>query len=538
MNTSKVLTAVAKGVGYTVFFVVCTALFVRMTFPTEEARQFAEVQASSALKMKVGIGQLDLLGLGGLELQDVSLRLQPIEEKHPDGTPDLEKTKKQKPRIVQAERLAADLSILPLLFDGRREVAFEGEVQGGEIRDARFVQAEGEAPRLTIGKMAGIRLGPAQLLRGAIGYDLRGTLNGTLDLVLGKKPEDLRGAIDIALTHATIVAPTVPTKEFGPIQLSDIKLGELQLKLKADKLSAFQTGSKRPRGRQTDQVVIYFEDVGASGEDVEVQFDETSVIKVVEGAPWSAAQVDIHFAVHLKDSWFDKEVTAEDGSTSNPNKILKMAMKQNPRLRAATVDGVIGIYCKGTLGGLGKPDACGIERPRIRGGFKKRQPKFGAGAPADAPDKAEPEHTDEPSEADAQPSVDEEPEPEAATRPARAARARAAVPPVRAQSERAARPAPMDRRPAGDAARPVPMRTRQGMRPLDPTPIPAPTPGDTAYEPPLPAEPPPLEEPEDPEHLPDEQLGEPPPAEELPEEGGEAIDEGHADEYIEEGQGE
>src|SRR5690606_9645892 len=77
------------------------------------------------------------------------------------------------------------------------------------------------------------------------------------------------------------------------------------------------------------------------------------------------------------------EVTAEDGSTSHPNTLLKMAMKQNPRLRAATVDGVIGIYCKGTLGGLGKPDACGIERPRIRGGFKKRQPRFGAGADTD-----------------------------------------------------------------------------------------------------------------------------------------------------------
>ena len=74
----------------------------------------------------------------------------------------------------------------------------------------------------------------------------------------------------------------------------------------------------------------------------------------------------------------DKKVKAADGSTSQPNRILRMALKQDARMRSATRDGVLGIGCRGTVG---KPD-CRPEQPRVRG-FKKHKPRFKASASED-----------------------------------------------------------------------------------------------------------------------------------------------------------
>ena len=96
---------------------------------------------------------------------------------------------------------------------------------------------------------------------------------------------------------------------------------------------------------------------------------------MIPTAPFKNARLDIHFAVQFKDRFFDKKVKAADGSTSQPNRILRMALKQDARMRAATSNGVLGIGCRGTVG---KPD-CRPEKPRIRG-FKKHKPRFKATA--------------------------------------------------------------------------------------------------------------------------------------------------------------
>lgn len=73
--SSGILKAIAKGIGYVLFFVAALVFFVYVTFPMDQVRGYVEYQAKRRLKMDVRIGDLALKGLSGVELWDVVIVL-------------------------------------------------------------------------------------------------------------------------------------------------------------------------------------------------------------------------------------------------------------------------------------------------------------------------------------------------------------------------------------------------------------------------------------------------------------------------------
>lgn len=361
-----------RGLAWTGAFVVLFVLFSVATFPEDSAREYVETRGGDALGGALTVGGLDVKGLyGGVELTEVALRLPEVRAEAGPGVPmPSPDAPPPKPRILTADRIDVDWGLLGLLA-GEIEADFEADVMGGTIRGGKTTLRDEGASELSIEAIEGVRLGAEGLFKGLVGYDLRGVLAGTVALSWNAAVGTVEGSIDIALSGAKVVAPTIPTRQLGPIVLSDLDLGELQLKLAAGREGDVAPKKGRGRRETEDTTAIVFEDVGASGADVEVQFDDASVIRMMPGTPFDRATMDVHLAVHFTDAFFDRSVTAEDGTTSQPNKILRMALQQDAKLRSATRDGVLGIACRGLVS---KPD-CRPEPPRVRG-FKSRKPRF------------------------------------------------------------------------------------------------------------------------------------------------------------------
>lgn len=460
MSASRILIGLGKGVGYFTFFTFCLLLFFVWTFPNDRAREFMEDKGSAALGADVRIGELKLSVGGGAELVDVVVKMEPKKlAAGPPGAPVPER--KGPPRVLKIDRLEGDVGLMALAFSRALHATFELDMQGGTVRGGKFDRVEEEGSALEIGAIEGVRLGPEGLFLSLIGYDLHGVLAGTVSVSQGVDPSDIAGTVDVALSKARIVKPVIPSRQLGPLTLSDVDLGELQLKLVAGKSSDLTPARKGAvRGRGADDTIIRFEDVGASGADLELEFDAASVIHVRQGEPLGKALLDVHFAVHFTDAFLEKRVKGEDGESSQPNKILQMAFRQDARLRGSMRDGVLGIGCRGMLA---KPD-CKPEPPRVRGGFKTRKPRFTSGAaegaePAGEPaaEPSEPEETEAPGGATSGRGEAQDPSDRAKVRAAAAA-ARA----VRAQE---------------NADLPVRGVSRSALPGVRPGPIGAPTPG-------------------------------------------------------------
>ncbi|MBD90956.1 MAG: type II secretion system protein GspN [Deltaproteobacteria bacterium] len=372
MNVSLWLGRIGRSLGYSLFFFVMCAVFLVLTFPTEQTADYLSVKGSEALGGDLEIGELDIGITGDLDLNDVTVRFPP------DGS--LTKSGKPAPGpLLAVDSLELDVGLLSLLGENP-SVTFDAQIQGGEINGGSVVAGPEGAAKVVIEEMSGIQIGSARIVKRAAGYDLRGILGGTVDVDWKGSAETLVASVDLGLSQTRIVKPIVPTKQLGPIELGDIDVGEfrflVEVGLQSELTSAKGKRGKRKRGK--DHTVILFKEVGASGDDIDIAVDPSSTIRIIPKVPFKNARLDLHFAVQFKDRFFDKKVKGADGSTSQPNRILRMVLKQDARMRSATRDGVLGVGCRGTVG---KPD-CRPEQPRVRG-FKKHKPRFKASASED-----------------------------------------------------------------------------------------------------------------------------------------------------------
>ncbi|MGB0590877.1 MAG: type II secretion system protein GspN [Myxococcota bacterium] len=370
-----ILKTLLKGLGYSVAFTLLTLFFTLVTFPEDRLREYVEVVAGQATGGRVNITELSLSGLGGVELTDAVLKMPPPET--PEGASD------RPGGMFQVQSMEVSASLFSLL-DDVVDATFEGTVQGGQISGGHVVTAA-ERFELEIAEIAELRFGTAGLIiKSMIGADLRGTLGGKdLKVSYGTDLSTLQAELDLDLTDSRLVDPTIPTKQLGPLSLSTMSLGQVQLTIKAGKSSTMGIKKKkRGPGRKQDDTVIHLANVGASGGDVEFQFDDQSIIRIPSGVPMKQWGVDIHAAVRVKDAYIDHTIEKK-GELEQPNKLLRMYFKQDPRMRAAMRDGVFGLTCKGTFA---RPN-CRPTPTTIRG-FKKRQPRFTSDE-GDAPEESE-----------------------------------------------------------------------------------------------------------------------------------------------------
>ncbi|MBN2359581.1 MAG: type II secretion system protein GspN [Deltaproteobacteria bacterium] len=222
---------------YALFFVVCFAVSIYLTFPMSALKpkvlallQQAVANAGPApgrygVPSEVKVAGLDVYRLSGVALERLSIRLASTD---PDPAPTWE-----------IDRARVRLKLLPLII-GKRRVAFdidayEGNLSGSAlIDDNRLAELEAEAEDFALGKI------PA--LAAKLGVPWGGTVGGDADLKIGKTAKEIQGKI--ALTgQGAVLGPgeikipfmsgalTVPAIDLGKLEVvADIAEGKAKVK--------------------------------------------------------------------------------------------------------------------------------------------------------------------------------------------------------------------------------------------------------------------------------------------------------------------
>ncbi len=366
----------AKWAGYVLFFIVCTLLFVYLTFPTDKAKAFAEEKLLEATGAeRVEIGDLSLAGIGGVTLTDVLVELPALDM--PTLVPNA--TTPGPVRLLQVDELEVDASIGGLM-SGALDVSFEGQLQGGELKKGRYQREKLEdgAARhvLKIGELAGVNFGSEQMFQQLVGKDIVGKLSGSIALALpekvdsnGRRTIDLGGLqadVSLMIRDGVLKAPIFATP-MGQVQLTDAELGDVVLKVQADKASNLEAFKKTAR-RRGDDTLIHIAEASVRGPDIEVEVAKNSAITLRKGQAFKDAAVNIHLAVRVLDAFIDKAIPDPNApkKTTQPNKGLRHMMKQRP-LKPVIQNGVFGV---GITGRIGSPRV----RPErsVVSGFTKR----------------------------------------------------------------------------------------------------------------------------------------------------------------------
>lgn len=383
----KALKITGISLGYLLFFVICTAFFVRVLFPTQQTKEFVSLRLAEATGAEtVAIDDLGLTGLGflgvvpsGIEVKGVQLTLPGVKKKTtvPGGTTLTDKRK------VTIDRLAAKAGLGGILANAP-DVSFEADLAGGQIRGGRYAR-EKDAHVVKVEAITGVGLGSELLFQSLVGLDIRGKLSGKIDVTIPVADKDgkptpaidqMTGKVELQLADAVVNQPILDLGSQGRDQLTDVDLGEVRVALTAEggtNAGGVQPGAApgadakaAPRvPRKGDASVINVEEITIEGGDVSVAVAPRATVTFVPGGTLREAGINIHLAVKLEDSFFDKAVPDEKnpGQTTKPNAKFRTLMSANP-LKNNVQDGQFGVAITGTLGDA-KPKT---ERPRTKVG--------------------------------------------------------------------------------------------------------------------------------------------------------------------------
>lgn len=486
MQVSERAAKVLRIAGYSAFFVVALLIFIRLTLPTGQLREFVKMQLAERLGAdSVAIKDLSINGLfpSGLTLEGLEITLSPVKVKTPERGVDVDSA----PRVVSVEEISFDGS-LTAAAAGDIDFAFEGRVQGGEITGGRLAFKQGQSAKIAIESMSGVELGSEALFLTLTGMDLVGDLSGKVDVTVPSVDRDGRATlafeqmaanVELKIENAKIFGPvidTVMSREPVRMGFTDVELGTVTLRAVSESQAAPATGVDSKTAPRRG--VINFEEVSILGGEIEVVAAPKGNIAIPPGLGIKDGNITLHLAIKIADAWFDKtEKDRKDPSKTNkPNSGLRPMMTMGP-LKNHMVDGQFGLSITGPLS---KP-SIQPSRPRTRVGTPP-----GAGSRKLNVD---------------QPEGDEEEETEAPVRPTRPSRAVRNEAPA-APSAMPARPVaePVVRPALGGGGRPVTATPSPRPRPVIPTdadpsdmgevpakprPAPAPPPGEVPVDVPI-----------------------------------------------------
>jgi len=198
--------------GYAAFALLAFVLGLRWTFPSDAVKQRLILEAAARGwqidAQRVGPGGVLGLTVEGLRLQDASGLTVPVEE------------------------LTASLRLLPLLA-GRRSVAFDADLYEGTVSGTADLSGEARAVKLVVD---GVDLGLVLPLRKALGVDVLGLLDGTVDVVLPAAADGKpTGQVDLSVREAGIAGGQVPIPGMtGGLALPRTSLGAIAAAVKLD----------------------------------------------------------------------------------------------------------------------------------------------------------------------------------------------------------------------------------------------------------------------------------------------------------------
>jgi len=393
--------------GYVLFFLVMTAVFVYLTFPTDRARRLAEAKLTELTGAEqVTIGDLSLAGLGGVTLENVTFEFAALSMPTPVPSIFVEGP----PRLLQIDRLEVDASLSGIAFGGDIDVAFEAEMQGGTLKKGRFTREKDGPNVIKIGELDNVAFGSEQLFQALVGKDLVGLVSGSVDLTIPTKPgpnggqtidfDNVTGQLDLVIRDAKLKAPMFDTV-LGRLALSDADLGEIALTVLIDRAANLEAFKKTVRRAGNDSTIIHIANATVDGEDIALQVAKNSAITLTPGRSLKDAAVNIHLSILIKDAFYDRVVKDPNDPklTTQPNKNLRYVLQQQP-LKGVIENGVFGV---GITGVLGSPRVR-VERSQIREGLAARKPKIDGSDVGSAPSDAD-------ADADADPEDGAAPEP-------------------------------------------------------------------------------------------------------------------------------
>lgn len=373
-DPKAVMLKVLKWIGYGLFFLLALVLFVRFTFPTNQARELVKSRLAEATGAeRVELADLGITGLfpSGVTLEGLEVELPPIKVKTPERGVDIEGPT----RRISVEELSVSGSLMGLA-SGSYDVEFDGKVQGGEIAGGRFVQEKGGPAALEVAEIKGVELGAEGLLATLTGFDIVGTLGGKVKLDVpateseGKTTlqlSELTGEIELELSDAQILQPIIDTvmqREQVRMAFTDTRLGTVRLRLKAEGGAGGALAADAKAGAPK-RTVIDIEEITIEGGDIEVAVAPKATITMLPGQSFKDATINVHLAVKINDAWFDIEVKDPKDPTkmTKPNVGVRTMLTMGP-LKNHVQDGQFGIGITGNL----KSPKVQPERPRTRVG--------------------------------------------------------------------------------------------------------------------------------------------------------------------------
>jgi type II secretion system protein N len=211
------------GAAYGGFFVVCFTIFAYWFFPYDRLRQYLlekvnqpspSANGSPAVQLK--IADLGPWRLTGAHLKGVELtKPAPLAGKEPIK--------------VSIDELWARISLLSLLSKGQR-VAFEADIGSGEIsgtyaQNSERMELDETFERVDISKIG---------FGGIVGLPVKGTLNGTIELLVPADASKSQGKIQLAITRLKIgdgKAKFVTEALRDGFTIEAIDAGDVQLEL-------------------------------------------------------------------------------------------------------------------------------------------------------------------------------------------------------------------------------------------------------------------------------------------------------------------
>jgi type II secretion system protein N len=354
--------------GYFLAFVLFLLLFVRMTFPTEAVGNMLKVRIAEGVgATDVQIADVSLLGLipSGVELSGIEIAFKDVAMKT-----ERPNENRMVGRMLQADEIAIHAS-LGALSSGEIDATFEGTVMGGRIEGGRLLVPKEGVAEVRIETIDGVALGAERLFAAATGFDVNGTLSGSIDLKLpitmeegGKRVPQLaglEGSINLTIAGAMVKDPVVERMQMRQA-LTDVKLGDVKLVAKATGTAAAAAGDKggRPRGGNT---TILLEELSASGPDIQLAVAPRAALVIPSGRPFNQATLRTHFAIKVDEGYINREIDdpKAPGKKTQPNKIIGALLEDLAR-KGHAQDGDIGLAVTGPLA---KPTVA-TEKPRTR----------------------------------------------------------------------------------------------------------------------------------------------------------------------------
>ncbi len=350
----RLMLAFAHILGFLLLFV----LFVYLTFPTDAVRDVLARTLSDRLGRPVQIEELDLRGLSGVELSGVQLSLMPrpaASSIQPDPT-----APQPPPIPIALDEVEVGGDLLALARGEEGRVSARVAAYGGtfEVREAHVTP---DRIDVTGVGLEGLDLRASPLLRVLIPWDVRGKVEARAKLTLerdkaaagskkkGKGKTVLRlttAKLSLTVTEAKVRTPVVPSRTYGDFKFTDADLGTLEVEAELGPAKGLKGLERRYPDRA---LVLMLRELDLRGADVMATLeDEATIVWIRPTDPLVTGRVAASFAVRLADTYLDKEVV-KGGRKEKPNAGLRMVLKNDPRLRAATRNGWLGFRCTGTI---------------------------------------------------------------------------------------------------------------------------------------------------------------------------------------------